>query len=111
MDYKEGEHLNQLMEAVKHQKYDKSLEDRLDMYDRIEYKKDPDLINQGQIKLISGNVMKFYTFHYNPSQPFVIQTRDEQMKEKLAQMQHELDLKIAHKHDAAQVTVDTEEEN
>ena len=87
--------MNQSTQGVKHQKYDKSLEDNITMYDNQEYKKDPDLITQDKIKLVSGNVIKYYTFQYNTSQPYVIQTQDELVKEKLALLQHELDMKAA----------------
>ena len=87
--------MNQSIQGVKHQKYDKSLEDNITMYDNQQYKKDSDLITQDKIQLVSGNVMKYYTFQYNASQPYMIQTKDDLVKEKLAQMQYELDLKAA----------------
>ena len=87
--------MNQSIQGIKHQKYDKSLEDNITMYDNQEYKKDSDLINQDQIRLVSGNVIKYYTFQYDASQPYMIQTQDELVKEKIALMQYELDMKAA----------------
>lgn len=75
------------MEGLTHQKYDKSLEDNITMYDNQEYKKDSDLITEDKIKLVSGNVVKYYAFHYNASQPYLIETQDDLVKERIAQMQ------------------------
>ncbi|SET53208.1 hypothetical protein [[Clostridium] polysaccharolyticum] len=82
--------MNQLMEWMTHQKYDKSLEDTITMYDNQEYKKDSDLITEDKIKLVSGNVIKYYAFHYDASQPYLIQTQDDSVKERIAQMQAEI---------------------
>lgn len=115
-DKKEGEYLNQLTEGVTHQKYDKSLEDKITMYDNQQYRKDPDLITQDKIKLVSGNVMKYYTFQFDTNQPYMIQTQDELMKEKLALMQYELNMKaaktkseeVSNNESSAEATADTE---
>lgn len=81
--------LNQLMQGTTHEKYDKSLEDNMTMYDNQPYKKDPDLCNTNTVRLISGNVMKFYTFHYNWGEPYLISTQDEKVEKKLAAMRLE----------------------
>lgn len=86
------------------------------MYDNQQYKKDPDLISQDKIKLVSGNIIKYYTFQYDTSQPYMIQTQDELVKEKLAHMQYELDMKAAkakseetsNNESSAEATADTE---
>lgn len=82
-------------DGVQHQKYDKSLEDRIDMYDNQEYKKDPDLCSQDKIKLVSGNMIKYYTFQMNTTEPYIIQTQDDLVKEKLAKLKYEMELKAA----------------
>lgn len=89
--------MNQLLQSDAHKKYDKSLEDKISMYDNEKYKKDPDLCSQDKIKLVSGNLIKYYTFQYNNSQPYVIETNDELMKEKIAHRQHELNERAAKK--------------
>lgn len=67
------------------------------MYDNQRYVKDPDLCSQDKIKLESGNLIKYYTFQYNSSQPYVIDTNDDLMKDKIAHWQCELDLQAAKK--------------
>lgn len=108
--------MSNFTDGVRHQKYDKSLEDRIDMYDNQQYKKDPDLCSQDKIKLVSGNMIKYYTFQMNTSQPYVIQTQDDLVKEKIAKMQYEIDLKAARqmeeaKQEEEELLVETEEES
>ena len=84
--YKEGEQMNKKLEEFTHQKYDKSLEDIMDMYDNQPYTKDPDLCSSDKIKLFSGNVMKYYTFQVNRVEPYLVQNQDEAVKERIEEM-------------------------
>lgn len=70
------------------------------MYDRQPYKKDPDLCSADKIKLVSGNVIKYYTFQYNTAQPYLVNTQDDAVKDRLEKMkaekiQYELSLEEA----------------
>lgn len=65
------------------------------MYDNQPYSKDPDLCGSDKIKLVSGNMIKYYSFHYVASEPYIVNTQDDLVKEKLAQMQQELARKAA----------------
>jgi hypothetical protein len=103
------------LDGAKHQKYDKSLENRISMYDNQEYKRDSDLCNQDKIKLVSGNMIKYYTFQMNTSKPYVIQTQDDLVKEKIAKLQHEMERKAAMQMEETEqaeeeLSVQTEEE-
>lgn len=42
--------------------YDRSLDDKLNMYDNMPYKRDDNLCNRSTVKLISGNVIKYYRY-------------------------------------------------
>lgn len=78
--------MNKTTEEFTHQKYDKSLEDTMDMYDNQPYTKDPDLCSADKIKLFSGNVMKYYTFQVNRVEPYLVQNQDEAVKKTIEEM-------------------------
>lgn len=78
--------MNKKTEKFTHQKYDKSLEDIMDMYDNQPYTKDPDLCSADKIKLFSGNVMKYYTFQVNRVEAYLVQNQDEAVKERIEEM-------------------------
>lgn len=65
------------------------------MYDNQPYSKDPDLCSSDNIRLVSGNVIKYYNFHYVANEPYIVNTQDDIVKEKLAKMQRELARKAA----------------
>lgn len=81
--------LNQFIQGVTHQKYDKSLEDNMTMYDNQPYKRDYELCNTNNVRLVSGNVMKYYTFQYNRETPYLVNTQDEKTEKMLAAMKVE----------------------
>ncbi|MBR3772584.1 MAG: hypothetical protein IKL07_09980 [Clostridium sp.] len=81
--------MNQLFQGAAHQKYDKSLEEDMIMYDKQPYKKDPDLCNTSTVRLVSGNVMKYYTFQYFWNEPYLIDTQDEKVEKKLSAMRND----------------------
>ena len=63
--------------------YDSTLEDNMTIYDKQPYKKDPDLCGADKVKLVSGNVVKFYTQNYKRTEPFIIDNKDCEIKERL----------------------------
>lgn len=86
---REGEYMNQQTSDTKLQKYDISLEDDMNMYDNQPYSKDPDLCNTNNVRLVSGNVIKYYQSELNSNNPYIIETHDEEVKEKIEQMRKE----------------------
>lgn len=67
----------------------------MSMYDNQPYIKDPDLCSSDKIRLVSGNMIKYYNFHYVANEPYIVNTQDDIVKEKLAKMQRELARKSA----------------
>ena len=63
--------------------YDSTLEDKTTIYDKQPYKKDPDLCGADKVKLVSGNVVKYNTQNYKPTEPFIINNRDCEIKERI----------------------------
>jgi hypothetical protein len=42
--------------------YDKSLEENLTMYDEMPYVRDDSLCNRSTVRLVSGNIIKYYRY-------------------------------------------------
>lgn len=50
--------------------YDKTLEENLSMYDKMPYKRDDTLCNRSSVRLISGNIIKYY--RYKIIEPYML---------------------------------------
>lgn len=50
--------------------YDKSLEENLTMYDEMPYIRDDSLCNRSTVRLVSGNIIKYY--RYNLVDPYLL---------------------------------------
>lgn len=50
--------------------YDKTLEVNLTMYDNMPYKRDDSICNRSTVRLISGNIIKYYRCKF--ALPFVL---------------------------------------
>ena len=66
--------------------YDSSMGENLSMYDHFPYERDPDICNKHTVKLFSGNVIKFFTYHVNDD-TITIPNKDDVMEEQLAALQ------------------------
>lgn len=65
------------------------------MYDNQPYKRDYELCNTNNVRLVSGNVIKYYTFQYNWDTPYLISTQDDKTEEMLAAMRVEAEAAAA----------------
>jgi len=82
---KEGETMSELdsKNSSHLRPYDISLEDKMTIYDKQPYKKDIDLCGSDKIKLVSGNVVKFYSQNYKMDDPYTISNRDSETQIRL----------------------------
>lgn len=72
--------------------YDSTLEDKTTMYDKQPYKKDPDLCGADKVKLVSGNVVKYNTQNYKRTEPFIINNKDCEIRERIKKLEEKRQL-------------------
>ena len=79
--------MNNLQKALQ---YDSSMEYTIKMYDELPYQRNINLCNEEQIKLISGNVCKFYTYNHEAIQE--IPNHDDIIQAQLWQLEEDVKL-------------------
>lgn len=70
--------------------YDETLTENFSMYDHMPYELDETVCTRESICLVSGNVIKYYS--YNPSHPFELDNQDDLIIKKIANLRKQQQL-------------------